>query len=184
MIGFTIPYASLASDFVSRCFYSVDDVGLTLAQSTYLPTRTPKVPLFFMVYFGLLIPLICIPIFGAAAYVSIGPGVISYALTCRTPIAGCAGRTGMDRGRRRRRRYPSLRHVRVRPCGSFRHGTLSQVSTSMGPIPTLSVLQVLFAISVTANTAPTIYSCGLSSFVVFPFLAKSESCTRLSSFKV
>lgn len=35
-------------------------------------------------------------------------------------------------------------------------------------------MQVLFAISVTANTAPTIYSCGLSSFVVFPFLAKGE----------
>ncbi|KAJ9127808.1 hypothetical protein QFC24_000091 [Naganishia onofrii] len=53
IIGFTIPYASLASDF-----------------STYLPTRTPKVPLFFSVYFGLLIPLICIPVFGAAAYLA------------------------------------------------------------------------------------------------------------------
>lgn len=44
------------------------------------------------------------------------------------------------------------------------------------------VIQVLFAISVTANTAPTIYSCGLSSFVVFPFLAKGKRSANDLSF--
>ncbi|GHJ85628.1 hypothetical protein NliqN6_2030 [Naganishia liquefaciens] len=117
MIGFTIPYASLASDF-----------------STYLPTRTPKVPLFFMVYFGLLIPLICIPIFGAAAY-----------LAAQAVPEWTEGAEG------------GVATLLYAMCGS---GHVARF------------VMVLFAISVTANTAPTIYSCGLSSFVVLPFLAK------------
>ncbi|KAI5454614.1 hypothetical protein NCC49_003507 [Naganishia albida] len=117
MIGFTIPYASLASDF-----------------STYLPTRTPKVPLFFMVYFGLLIPLICIPIFGAAAY-----------LAAQAVPEWTEGAEG------------GVATLLYAMCGSGRAARF---------------VMVLFAISVTANTAPTIYSCGLSSFVVLPFLAK------------
>ena len=35
-------------------------------------------------------------------------------------------------------------------------------------------VMVLMALSVTANTAPTIYSCGLSAMVVLPFLVRSE----------
>ncbi|KAJ9108757.1 hypothetical protein QFC21_000077 [Naganishia friedmannii] len=117
IIGFTIPYASLASDF-----------------STYLPTRTPKVPLFFSVYFGLLIPLICIPVFGAAAY-----------LAAQAVPEWTAGAEG------------GVATLLYAMCGSGRAARF---------------VMVLFAISVTGNTAPTIYSCGLSSFVVLPFLAK------------
>ncbi len=36
-------------------------------------------------------------------------------------------------------------------------------------------VMVLLALSVTANTAPTIYSCGLSAMVVLPFLVRGES---------
>lgn len=67
MIGFTIPYASLASDF-----------------TTYLPRRTNRVTLFFMVWFGLVIPICCIMVFGAAAQVrTMGPSGFCPTICCR-----------------------------------------------------------------------------------------------------
>lgn len=117
LIGFTIPYASLASDF-----------------TTYLPKHTPRVPLFFMVLFGLCIPIICLQIFGAAVQLA----------AQSIPAWQPASEVGV----------PNLLY------------------SVLGEGHAARFVMVLFAFSVTANTAPTIYSCGLSSMIVFPFLAR------------
>lgn len=49
VIGFTLPYASLASDF-----------------TTYLPAQASRKTLFLMVFFGLFAPISALMIFGAA----------------------------------------------------------------------------------------------------------------------
>lgn len=117
LIGFTVPYATLASDF-----------------TTYLPPRVNKIFLFMMVFLGLLIPIVCIQIFGA--------------------IVALAAQAIPEWSDASLISVPNL------------------IFTLVGAGNAGRFVMVLMALSVTANTAPTIYSCGLSAMVVLPFLVR------------
>jgi len=117
LIGFTIPYATLASDF-----------------TTYLPPQVNKYFLFGMVFFGLFLPIVCIQIFGAVVALS-AQAIPSWSAASEISV-------------------PSLLYALV---GAGNPGRF---------------VMVLMALSVTANTAPTIYSCGLSAMVLVPMLVR------------
>lgn len=103
-------------------------------QTTLLPSNTPRVPLFLCVYLGLLVPIICIQIFGAACQLA------AFSL----PHWSAAADIGV----------PNLLFVMSGAGGAAKF------------------VMVLFCLSVVANVAPTIYSCGLSAQVCLPFLVR------------
>ncbi|KAK6909431.1 hypothetical protein I203_103449 [Kwoniella mangroviensis CBS 8507] len=117
LIGFTITYSALASDF-----------------TTSLPAHTPRLPLFLCVYLGLTIPIISITLLGAACQLATY-SIVSWAEASEVGV-------------------PNLMFEITGSGGGARF------------------VMVLFCLSVVANTAPTIYSAGLSGQVAIPFLVK------------
>ncbi|WVO14282.1 hypothetical protein L204_101914 [Cryptococcus depauperatus] len=118
LIGFTVTYTGLASDF-----------------TTNLPPHTPRWKLFLWVYFGVVTPVILIPIFGAACQ------LIAYSI----PNWASASKVSV----------PNLIYT----------------ITGNGNGASRFVM-ILFCLSVVANTAPTIYSAGLSGQVAIPWLVR------------
>ncbi|KAL1407679.1 hypothetical protein Q8F55_007112 [Vanrija albida] len=116
-VGFSVSYAGIASDF-----------------TTLLPASTPRLPLFFAVYFGLFFPIVLIQLFGAALM------LVSFSIPRWNAAAEVAA--------------PNL------------------LFTVTGESHAARFVMVLFCLSVVANVAPTIYSCGLSGTVVLPFLTR------------
>ncbi|OCF38120.1 cytosine-purine permease [Kwoniella heveanensis CBS 569] len=117
LIGFTITYSALASDF-----------------TTSLPAHTPRLQLFLCVYLGLTIPIILITLLGAACQLA-AFSVVEW---------GEASEIGV--------------------------GNL--IFAIFGGGGGARFVMVLFCLSVVANTAPTIYSAGLSGQVAIPFLIR------------
>ncbi|WVR07675.1 hypothetical protein IAU60_004717 [Kwoniella sp. DSM 27419] len=117
LIGFTITYSALGSDF-----------------TTSLPAHTPRWKLFTCVYLGLTVPIILITLLGAACQLA------AYSI----PAWAEASEIGVG----------NLLFVIFGGGGGARF------------------VMVIFCISVVANTAPTIYSAGLSGQVAIPFLVK------------
>lgn len=114
-IGYTASFSGVSSDF-----------------TTLLPPHTPKWVLFGFVYTGMVIPIICIQLFGAACQLA------AYSI----PSWKAGGEIGAA-------------------------NLLFAMTGQSGPA---KFIMVLFCLSVVANVASTIYSCGLSGQVVFPFL--------------
>ncbi|OWZ36052.1 cytosine-purine permease [Cryptococcus neoformans c45] len=118
LIGFSITYTSLASDF-----------------TTSLPPQTPSWKLFLCVYVGMIVPMILCQMFGAACQLA------AYSI----PDWETASNVGV----------PNLIYT----------------MTGNGNGASRFVM-VLFCLSVVANTAPTIYSAGLSGQVAIPWLVR------------
>lgn len=138
LIGFSITYTSLASDFVSFKSH-ITQVSLTGfgLKTTSLPPQTPGWKLFLCVYIGMIVPIILCQIFGAACQLA------AYSI----PDWETASNIGV----------PNLIYT----------------MTGNGNGASRFVM-VLFCLSVVANTAPTIYSAGLSGQVAIPWLVRGE----------
>ena len=111
-----------------------------------------------MVFFGLFLPIVCIQIFGAV--VAVSPSLTA----TRKP---------------RSLIKPTHHQLSAQAIPSW--SAASEIS-----VPSLlyalvgtgnpgRFVMVLMALSVTANTAPTIYSCGLSAMVLVPKLVRGKS---------
>ncbi|WVQ84503.1 hypothetical protein IAT38_006655 [Cryptococcus sp. DSM 104549] len=118
LIGYTISYSGLSSDF-----------------TTNLPAHTPRWKLFLCVYFGLFTPIVLVQLLGAACQLA----------AFSIPEWESASTIGV----------PNLIHAMM--------GAGNGASR---------FVMVLFCLSVVANTAPTIYSAGLSGQVAVPWLVK------------
>jgi hypothetical protein len=117
-----------------------------------------------MVFLGLLIPIVCIQIFGAIVAVS-----------CSFPQSMSFKKNITHRS------YNPLAltlQLAAQAIPEWSDASLISVPnlifTLVGAGNAGRFVMVLMALSVTANTAPTIYSCGLSAMVVLPFLVRSE----------
>lgn len=117
LIGFTVSYSSLASDYTNT-----------------LPAHTPRLTLFLVVFFGFAIPIIVIQLLGAASQLA-AAGIATW-----TDAAAV--------------------------------GTPDLLYAMVGAGKAARFVMVLFCFSVVANTAPTIYSCGLSLQVAVPWLVR------------
>ncbi|KAK8853231.1 hypothetical protein IAR55_003933 [Kwoniella newhampshirensis] len=118
LIGFSISYTSLASDF-----------------TTSLPAHTPRLKLFLVVYAGLCLPIVLIQLFGAACQLA----------AFSIPEWDAASAVGV----------PNL--------------IFAMTGAGSGAA---RFVMILFCLSVVANTAPTIYSAGLSGQVAIPWLVR------------
>ncbi|ORY33085.1 putative cytosine-purine permease [Naematelia encephala] len=117
LIGFTISYGSLASDF-----------------TTSLPPHTSRVKLFLCVFVGLFVPIVLIQIFGAACQLA------AFSIPAWNDAAAI--------------------------------GTPNLLFAMTGSGHAARFVMVMFCFSVCANTAPTIYSAGLSGQVAIPWLVR------------
>ena len=137
LIGFTVSYSSLASDFVSSFLFLIFPLPwLTDLETTTLPPHTPRLTFFVVVFLGLFIPIVLVQIFGAIAQLA----------AFSIPSWNSASLIGT----------PNLLYVMT------------------GSGAAAKAVMVLFCLSVCANVAPTIYSCGLSGQVAFPVLTRGE----------
>ena len=134
LIGFTVSYCSLASDYVG--FLAVCDTMADIQTNT-LPAHTSRLTLFLVVFFGFAIPIIVIQLLGAASQLA-AAGIATW-----TDAAAV--------------------------------GTPDLLYAMVGAGKAARFVMVLFCFSVVANTAPTIYSCGLSLQVAVPWLVRSKS---------
>ncbi|ORX39149.1 putative cytosine-purine permease [Kockovaella imperatae] len=117
LIGFTVSYSSLASDF-----------------TTSLPAHTPRSTLFIVIFLGYFIPIAIVQIFGAVAQLA----------AFSIPSWNEASLVGV----------PNL------------------LFAMTGSGKAARAVMALLCLGVCANTAPTIYSCGLSGQVVIPWLVR------------
>jgi purine-cytosine permease-like protein len=137
LIGFTVSYTSLASDFVSlHRKLQRSRLNQVFPKTSSMPAHTPRYILFPVVYLGLFLPIILIQILGAASQLA------AFAI-------------------------PDWAEASL-------IGTPNLLFAMTGGGGAAKFVMVLFCFSVTANTAPTIYSCGLSGQVAIPWLIRGE----------